>query len=857
MMSRSARKRLLVALLAAGTMLPAPLLAQDEAAEVEDAAAAGDAEAEDEVVVEDETDLDKDAAESGEDISKKTDSMGSEDEDRLFKQAIAAPDGAAPEFQKELDRFQEAFSRYAAEIRDYQTTVDSIVDAEYKRKVAKINSFYDSKIRANESIERLYREDAIASFEHFLQKYPREERYTPDGMFRLAELYFEKSNDDFLLADERFQTQLALYEAGKLADPPADPVRDYSPTIAMFRRLIAEWPDYRLLDGAYYLLAYAELQMGNEQEARDLFAQLIVRRPDSEFVPEAWIRIGEYHFDYNELDLARAAYEQAMKFPDSKFFDKALYKLAWVHYRQDNFHDAILEFKRLIEYSDKLERETGVSGSVLREEAIQYMAISLAEEDWNLDGAKDENFGLVRVREYISGEKPYEREVLAQLGEFLFNNARYQDAIDMYNFTLKKYPLDRRNPEIHEQVILAFLRDDNLDAAFAERSKLSQYYGQGSDWWTHQQKIGNAEAVRYAENLVKDNLIQSATWYHAEAQKLRDRGAVDAAPEVLAAAREKYGIAAKGYSDFLQKYPNDKDFYQWNFYYAECLYYSEQYEPAFEQYKVVREMDVANNEYQETAAFNAIKSMELKIAGLVERGELDPSVLPSGALESARAAAESQEEAREDVEDRGTQKVAVQAKAIPPVVMNWVTSMDRYVVLGLKNEQDKYLDAKFAFQAGKIFYDYKDFTTARERFNWIVANYPENEIAYLAGSLILETYREENDFQGLAAAAEELGSVIKGEQAAAIQAEVRTLQLGALFKDAEQKFAEGKYEEAAAKYVELLQENPDTEYAAKALNNAAALSHPARRCRHSLEDSSRVRRERLRVGPRRCSRARH
>src|SRR5690606_26110427 len=114
---------------------------------------------------------------------------------------------------------------------------------------------------------------------------------------------------------------------------------------------------------------------------------------------------------------------------------------------------------------------------------------------------KDEDFGLVRVRRYLTGDKPYEGDALSQLGTYLFDNAQYLDAIDIYNFMLKKYPLNRRNPEIHEQIILAFLRDDNLDAAFKERSKLSQYYGQGSDWWTYQQKVNNAEAVRYAENL--------------------------------------------------------------------------------------------------------------------------------------------------------------------------------------------------------------------------------------------------------------------------------------------------------------------------------------------------------------------
>ena len=34
-------------------------------------------------------------------------------------------------------------------------------------------------------------------------KYRNDDRWTPDAMFRLAELYFEKSNDEYLTATQR------------------------------------------------------------------------------------------------------------------------------------------------------------------------------------------------------------------------------------------------------------------------------------------------------------------------------------------------------------------------------------------------------------------------------------------------------------------------------------------------------------------------------------------------------------------------------------------------------------------------------------------------------------------------------
>jgi len=726
---------------------------------------------------------------------------------------------------KALREYQEAYKHYSAEMDGYKATVDSIVEAEYNRRVAQVTASYSSQISTLEVVEQRRRDGAIAAFEEYIRRYPRTPGYTPDALFRLAELHFEKANSDYLNADEAYQVEMQAYEDGERADPPALPTRDFSQTTALFQRLVDDWPEYEQVDGALYLLAYTKLQSNDEEDARDLLMTLVEKYPESRFVPEAWVRIGEYWFSIadnaEDLENARYAYEQAMQYRDSSFFDKALYKLAWTYYRLDQFDKAIHEFKRLVEYSDEQERQTGRSGSVLRAESIQYIAVSLAEQDWDLDGSVDSEFGMPRVRAYLSGDEPYEREVLVQLVDYMFDNTRFDIAGDVIHFTLEKYPRDADNPQLHEKLILALVRDGRQDEAFTERGKLLSYYGPQSDWYAYQKRVGREVSLRYADNMVKDNLIQSATWFHEQAQNLKDEAIVRQDEEMLAMARDRYRSAASAYADFLARYPNDKDIYQWNFYYAECLFYSSQYDPAYEQYKVVRELDLVKNTYQEKAAFNAIKSLEFDLQERVARGEISGRALTGAAADDAREAAQQQtEEAGASAENDG-QIVVIQPDPIPERVYQYVTAMDRYVVLGLKNDSDPELDLKFAFQAGKLFYDYKDYNTARERFAWVVDNYPESELAYLSGSLILETYRQEQDYANLAMWAEKLSTVIKGDQAQAIKDEVRQFQLGAMFKSAEQLFNAGKFDEAATEYLRLVNNAPDHPYASKALNNAA------------------------------------
>jgi TolA-binding protein len=774
---------------------------------------------------------------SGDQSTAEPDVQGGTTGDKESGDGIVVPDDVSPEKAERIRRFQRVYGRYSDEVRDYQATIDSLIDAEYQRRVARINQRFDRRLEDLEAIERDRRVAAIDRFKGFLDEYPNHPTYTPDAMFRLAELYFEKAKTDYRRADDRYRKQQEAYRKGRRPSAPTPPRRDYSKTIETFSNLIANWPDYRLLDGAYYLLAYCHQEMGNVRKARDLFAELVVKRPRSEFVPEAWVRIGEYHFDYSndpeEIRLAQQAYEQAMKYKESKFYDKALYKLAWTHYRLDHFDEAIQRFEQLVEYSDA-QRAEGESGSVLRAEAVQYIAVSLAEEDWDLDGSVDDGFVMPRVKKYLGEGKQYEREVLTQLVDFLFENSRFERAADLIRFGLDAYPMHPKNPKLHEKLVVALMRPPrNLDKAFEVRRNLSEKYGEGSDWYEHQEDQGNAQALKYANNLVRENLIQSATWYHEQAQKKKDEARDTRDRDKLAKAREMYTTAAEAYAEFLKKYPNDEDIYRWNFYYADCLYYSEQYFDAYNQYRVVRELDVENNKFQSAAGFNAIKALEFHIKELANKGELSASVVPGGNVEEARETAQQQqqqqgergEQKQPEGQEGGDQADSTQASAdtrkVPDILQQYVTALDRYVVLQLDYKEDEELGPRFAFNAGKIFYDFKKFEPARERFIWVVNNYPDKEVGYLAGSLILETYRQEENYEKLAEWADKLSNVIKGEQAEQVREEVREFKLGAMFKSAEKLFSQEKYDKAAKEYVKLVDKAPDHKNAPRALNNAA------------------------------------
>ncbi|HTA18113.1 MAG TPA: hypothetical protein VK989_02420, partial [Polyangia bacterium] len=106
---------------------------------------------------------------------------------------------------KQLDELTSDVKRFTDMVSEYRGTAREVLKRAFKEKMKAVGLKYDAQIDANEHDAKDRRNDAIAMFEAFLQKYPNDKRWTPDAMFRLAELYYEKSAEDYLDADEAYK----------------------------------------------------------------------------------------------------------------------------------------------------------------------------------------------------------------------------------------------------------------------------------------------------------------------------------------------------------------------------------------------------------------------------------------------------------------------------------------------------------------------------------------------------------------------------------------------------------------------------------------------------------------------------
>ena len=354
------------------------------------------------------------------------------------------------------------------------------------------------------------------------------------------------------------------------------------------------------------------------------------------FVSETWFRIGEYHFDDfggdHALDLSIAAYGRILENSEDRNYNLALYKVAWAYYRASRYPEAIQNFGKLVQWSDDTRKETGKAGSELRPEAIEYLGIAFAYDDWNenqvADPVEGRPTGIERIQDasLLPQQRPWTPEVYFQLGQVYFDEAKYPEAIAAWRMAISKWPNHHRTPEILNLVANAHQMHNEFENAIVARSELTQYV-QGSPWWNA--NMDRPSEQRAAEQLAENALIVTAIYHHQAAQRLRQRCVQERNVKLCSNSQSEYGLAATAYRSYLERYPNNPQGYELHYNLADALYWSKNYEQAATEYAEVRDSNVDDSYLAESArrvveSLKRIADRDVEEGRLVVRSEAPP-----------------------------------------------------------------------------------------------------------------------------------------------------------------------------------------------------------------------------------------
>jgi cellulose synthase operon protein C len=657
---------------------------------------------------------------------------------------------------------------YIRRTRDFKDVVDGMVRRVYEMKREFIENAYEKSIEEEWRLEEQSLKDAIAYFKAFLKKYPNTPPFTPDAMYRLGELYYDQSYVTYQKALDKYGEAQERGEAEQMTPP----TKDFTNTISLFQELVERYPEYRNIDGAYYVLGYCLKESGRDEEARLAWLNGVCqnryhydpvafkqekedeakarpkKRPastldtgveepveaavfkdpfegcqpistTSRFNFESWWLIGEYHFDYDTsrfgVETAISAYKKLLENPDHKFYDKGLYKLAWSYFKADMYPESIKAFSEVVDFADR----SKTKGGSMRPEAIQYLAVCFFTEDWDVDMVPDPVSGIERLQDpsLMPQDKPWTREVYERLGDIYSDNERNEEAIALWKLYVKKWPLDVRTPFVQQKIALEYGKMREPELEIAARSELDKY-GPDTEWW-EANKDNPVEQNEVAE-MTRDAILEAAYHFHRTAQGLRQRGLASQDGVLLERAVEKYNLAAEAYRKYIQQNPDTPDAYDINFNLAETLFWSGQYELAKVEYKKVRDSNL-DDRYRTDAGYMVIVCLE----EMFKRQE------SSGALVL-----------RSEPPEVSGEPPMVATLEIPPLVQELMNEREFF----LKDSPQHEDAGKFRYQTAQNYYRYGQWDKAKVRYEAIYDDYCKKDpIAYVSWQTMMNMATDMNN----------------------------------------------------------------------------------------------------------------
>ena len=203
--------------------------------------------------------------------------------------------------------------------------------------------------------------------------------------------------------------------------------------IENYTLVVNDYPNYPALDEVLYYLAYEYEQASDLKNARSVYYDLIKKRPDSKYIPNAYLAFGELFFNEAQGDpskwaLAGQAYSEVIKYPppNNKVYGYAWYKLAYVFWNTGELDKALNAFKKTIEFGVAFAQLPGAAklADSARRDVIPVYALKG-------DPAQAYNF-LHNISGDASGSNEKTFKMEDDLGNNYLDTGHYPEAIQLY-----------------------------------------------------------------------------------------------------------------------------------------------------------------------------------------------------------------------------------------------------------------------------------------------------------------------------------------------------------------------------------------------------------------------------------------
>lgn len=675
------------------------------------------------------------------------------------------------------------------------------------------------------------RDEAIEGFKRLIPKIQDGTSRKADLLYRLSELYWEKSKYLYRLEMDKYLAEEKKYDAavarGEKREAPKEDHRDSeryrAETMSLYEDILRDYPQYELRDEVLFSQGYNLYELGRGPEAAKRYEELIRDFPKSQFVPDAYIQLGNYYFDNNKLIPAKTNYEKARETGVPKIYAYAIYKLAWCDYNTGDYDAGLKKLQEAVEYAETRGEELGD----LKTEALNDLTVFYVQ----LDQPKE-------AIAYFKQKAPVKRQsrLIAKTAVGLGDSGHFDSAILMFKWLIDDKPMGPGAPEYQQAIVRAYEGLRQRTQVRAEMKKMVELYRPGATWW--QANAGNKPVLRNAFNVTEEAMRVMVTEYHQEAQKTRQV--------------ETYRLARDIYKEYVDTFASSDDpefvsdsAFNLRFFYAEILWTLEEWQEAAAQYDAVvafkipdrdSAKEVSNESYRKAASFAAVLAYDKLVK--IERGQLAQSNLKDGQKVD-------ENKYKGDVEKKRIVKKDAKEMQEQPLTRfeeHLVAACDTYNKLYPDNQDE----VDLRYQAAVILYDRNHFVDAARRFGEIISKYPEERRSRDAADLtmfVLESREEWFELNKLSR--QFLSNKKLTKPGTDFAARVAKVVEGSQYKYVDEVVyrQEKNPKKAAELFQEFVTEFPKSENADRALTYAMIIFQEAAELDRGVEAGERVLRE--------------
>ena len=634
------------------------------------------------------------------------------------------------------------------------------------------------------------REEAIQTLLEMLQIADPTDQDFPPILVKLADQYWQKSEDFFELSQaESLLQQIFDAEEAANAEQLANLRNQQNALIQQqsvwrqkaidtYRQIERDHPNFKDLDQVLYSIGYHATVMGQLEMGYQYYAKLVLQRPTSDLIPDTYLNIGDYFFQRNDFQQALAFYAKVEQFGRTRVRGYAIYKSGWCWFNLGDKAKAMNRFYDTVKWTREAEAEGNAAAIDLRGEAQNDMVRA-----YSFIGAPQKAVGFfkrIAPEIYI--------KLCEKLAVIYTNDANYGSSNRLYRALITEIGDDYRVLVYQREIVYNTFKS-------GEKERMQDEVGKMTEALTRYLERLPTE-FRTAEMKELELLLRIiSTDYHREAEKTLSK------PEQL--------LALFVYEQYLKWFPDAEDYYTMNFNVAILAYQMQEFERAAVLFEKVIELQ-PDGPFTAHAAHTSL----LSYYKLVN-------------LEASEVKEEDLDEEYKPLEIPGNEKLLVVA-------------CERYIRLAPEGADDV---AEAMFAAGKVYYDYNHFDKAIALFAKLYEGFPAFSQMQVVARLLLSVFNVTNDIDNLNKWADtfsgdanitggELGPVIKEIQASRDFNKCRQLEFNEQFG------------ESGDCFMAYFTNFPQSKYGDKALNNAAIMYRNARMIEKALVASERLYNER-------------